>query len=443
MKALNSIGPIDAIVGPLMILIILLLAYNRGRRKGKEEEIYKYFFRGAVIKILGTLAFCGIYIFYFRGGDTFDYHQNASALVNLMFKDFGNYIDVMLSSKEEYLSYFDSETGYLNNRHFLDTTTFNVSRILMFAELVCFKSYIGASVLVSYLSYLGIWRIFKLFHHYGKGYERGLFYLVLVVPSVIFWSGGLSKEVLIMGILGNLLWAYYKVFVKFERGIVQILVLLFLTYVMISIKPYVFIALFPSCILWASMRRVVLIKSTFIRVLVLPAILFVGLGLSIGVWTVASSSLGEYSSVDGIIEKAVVSQEDLQNERYQGSSFDIGKIEPTPIGVLKKFPQATIAGMFRPFVFEARNFVMIFSGLENLVLLMFFAIMIFRFRRMIVILVNNEFLVFCMLFSVIFAFAVGLSTSNFGALVRFKIPMLPFFAGALYLLSRKTNTVAN
>ncbi len=441
MKALSAI---DAIMAPLLMLIVLLLAYNRGRRKQKTDPLYKYFFRGAVIKILGTIGFCGIYIFYFtEGGDTLDYHQNAKALVNLMFSDFGKYIDVMLSSKEEYLYYFDSETGYVIKRHFLDSSTFNVSRILMFAELVCLKSYLASCLLVSYLCYLGVWRVFKLFHIYGKGHERALFYLVLVVPSLIFWTGGLSKEVLIMGILGSLLWSFYTVFVKLERGVLQISLLLILLYVLISIKPYVFIALFPSCILWASLRRVVVIKSTFVKVLVMPLILIFGLLLSVGVWRLAASGLGEYSSTSAIIEKAVVSQEDLQHERYKGSSFDIGEIEPTPQGVLAKFPQATIAGMFRPFIFEANNFVMAFSGLENLILISLFFYLLISPRRLIQNLVRNEFLAFCILFSIIMAFAIGLSTSNFGALVRFKVPMLPFFAGSLYLMSRKFKSGAN
>ena len=37
-------------------------------------------------------------------------------------------------------------------------------------------------------------------------------------------------------------------------------------------------------------------------------------------------------------------------------------------------------------------------------------------------------------FSISFAFAVGVSTFNFGTLVRYKIPLLPFFLVALVLI---------
>jgi hypothetical protein len=38
------------------------------------------------------------------------------------------------------------------------------------------------------------------------------------------------------------------------------------------------------------------------------------------------------------------------------------------------------------------------------------------------------------LFSITFAFSVGLTTSNFGALVRYKIPSIPFFLSSLIIL---------
>jgi len=46
----------------------------------------------------------------------------------------------------------------------------------------------------------------------------------------------------------------------------------------------------------------------------------------------------------------------------------------------------------------------------------------------------DETLQFCLIFTLIFAFAVGISTSNFGSLVRYKIPCLPFYTAFLIIL---------
>ena len=49
-------------------------------------------------------------------------------------------------------------------------------------------------------------------------------------------------------------------------------------------------------------------------------------------------------------------------------------------------------------------------------------------------LAKNHLLVFALIFSLFFAFSVGISTSNFGSLVRYRIPVLPFYVGSLFIL---------
>jgi hypothetical protein len=44
---------------------------------------------------------------------------------------------------------------------------------------------------------------------------------------------------------------------------------------------------------------------------------------------------------------------------------------------------------------------------------------------------------YCFLFSVVFALFIGASTLNFGTLVRYKIPCLPFYAISLFLIYEK------
>ncbi|MFO7790848.1 MAG: hypothetical protein R6V32_09770, partial [Bacteroidales bacterium] len=98
-----------------------------------------------------------------------------------------------------------------------------------------------------------------------------------------------------------------------------------------------------------------------------------------------------------------------------------------------KFPQAVTAGLFRPFIWDGASVFMLLSGLENLILLLLTLYIILRigpfrfFRQM----AEDPFLLFCFVFAVILAFFIGLTTANFGALVRYRIPLLPFFVFAL------------
>ena len=50
---------------------------------------------------------------------------------------------------------------------------------------------------------------------------------------------------------------------------------------------------------------------------------------------------------------------------------------------------------------------------------------------------TDPLIMYCFLFSFVFAIFVGASTLNFGTLVRYKIPCLPFFTISLFLIYEK------
>ena len=99
-------------------------------------------------------------------------------------------------------------------------------------------------------------------------------------------------------------------------------------------------------------------------------------------------------------------------------------------------PEAVWIALFRPYIWEANNFVMFLAGVENLLLLALVIFVLIRlgpirtFRRII----SEPYVFFSLIFTVAFAFAIGISTFNFGTLVRYKIPMLPFFMSFLLIL---------
>ena len=56
------------------------------------------------------------------------------------------------------------------------------------------------------------------------------------------------------------------------------------------------------------------------------------------------SKLGKFAP-ERALQTAVTTQHDLKQDYYDGNSFDIGELEATPLSILSKFPQATIAGL--------------------------------------------------------------------------------------------------
>ena len=47
-------------------------------------------------------------------------------------------------------------------------------------------------------------------------------------------------------------------------------------------------------------------------------------------------------------------------------------------------------------------------------------------------------ILYCLLFALLFALFVGATTANFGTLVRYKIPCIPFYIIALFLILNYT-----
>jgi hypothetical protein len=155
---------------------------------------------------------------------------------------------------------------------------------------------------------------------------------------------------------------------------------------------------------------------------------------------------GFYTSLDESLKMASVKQEDLTQSYYNGHSYNIGYFEPTISGVLGKVAPATIAGLYRPFIWEAGNIVMLVSGVETLLLLflsiylVLFVVRSFLFKGVshtIHLLFGDSILVFSVFYVFLFAFVVGLTSSNFGALVRYKIPYFSFFLILLLVQIRR------
>jgi hypothetical protein len=67
-------------------------------------------------------------------------------------------------------------------------------------------------------------------------------------------------------------------------------------------------------------------------------------------------------------------------------------------------------------------------------LYVFFKVGLFK---TVVSIIGDPVILFCLTFAIIFAFAIGFTSFNFGALARYKIPCLPFYFVAMILLLDK------
>jgi hypothetical protein len=148
--------------------------------------------------------------------------------------------------------------------------------------------------------------------------------------------------------------------------------------------------------------------------------------------------LGQSSkySLDNIVKTAAVTAYDIGyfTGRNAGSGYSVEVTEWTPLGMLQAAPAAINVSLFRPYLWEVRNPLMLISALESTFILVFTIIILLRgFGRLSSALTSYN-VVFCLVFALIFSFAAGISTFNFGTLTRYRIVALPFYVVALVLL---------
>jgi hypothetical protein len=201
------------------------------------------------------------------------------------------------------------------------------------------------------------------------------------------------------------------------------------------VKAYIFFGVLPGALIWLVGYHVSRVEMRFVRYMIGPLFISITIGGAYLLLASMGESLGKFS-VDQILDRAVITQRDLKSNYYQGNTFDIGEFDSTIPSILSVSHKALFAGLFRPFITEANNMLMLVSSLENLVLLIFTIRLIVTTRVIgfFKYFYKNNLLTFALIFSLFFSLSVGLSTSNFGSMVRYKIPGLPFYVASLMII---------
>ncbi len=148
-----------------------------------------------------------------------------------------------------------------------------------------------------------------------------------------------------------------------------------------------------------------------------------------------SSNLNRYS-LDSITSTVEATRSWITSSGDEGATYDLGAFDPSIVGVITKLPAGIAVTLFRPFLWEVKKPIQLLSSLEGLAFIILTLMTFHRngFFGTFRLIFSNPNMIFFFSFSMIFAFAVGLSTGNFGTLSRYKIPCMPFFAALLIIL---------
>jgi len=416
----------------LLYFTVIFTALWFYRHSTADDTIYKWFLKGFVIKVFGGVFFSLIYVYYYKYGDSIEYFKGGVIFTDALFKSPSDYIDLIFSEN----SY--NHVGHL--RQYTDVIFYSASleewsmiKLISPLTILSFKSYITINLLMSVISFFGAWKLFKVFYDILPYKKEYAFYAAFLIPSVVFWGSGIMKDTFTLAGVNYLIYILYFGVVKGKFKLVYLFGVLFWFFITYTLKSYIIIAFLPTILLVFYFKYKESIGSQFFRVMSTPIILVTFLVVGFFSLKSLSQNSGKYntSQIEGKVKGF-----HTWHTSQGGATYSLGVVDYSISGALRKIPEALNVTFFRPYVWEAKNVVVILGALESLILFVLFIYVLFRTKlNPFKILKHTILLKSLLAFIIIFGFVVGFTTYNFGALGRYKMPvMAPFLFLLIYIL---------
>jgi hypothetical protein len=431
---------LDFVFFPFYLLIFSFI-FKRLREKYKDPILKKYHKQGFWVKIIGCIAFTIFNAYLSPGDSTGLYHNEGVNIHNLILHDFKN-IDLLFSEGKNFDETLLKDP--YNAGYFKSANNFLLTKMVAVLCFVTFSKYMVINLIFALIAFSGIWKLFLFFYEQYPKMHKQFAIAILYLPTFVFWSSGILKDTICVAALGWITYGLYEIFYRKKRILKNAFIVAVFSYLLIVLKVYILISYVPFFILYILLKNVQSINNIALKYVFTPALI---LGSMFGFTKALNSygdELGQFAvkDISQSIKKYNKAYEDqaITNASGANSNFSLGvEFDGSMVGLVKLAPVAIGTTFFRPFVWESRKPSILLSSTEALLLMLFTIFIIFKagpinFFKLIF---SDPLIMYCFLFSCVFALFVGASTLNFGSLVRYKIPCMPFYLISLYLIHEK------
>ena len=471
----------------LAIAVFVVWLIGRAKVFASANVPVHWFQAVFVLKVIAGMALWAIYTHYYTDRSTADiykYFDDAEVMFsalphkpfdflrmvsgigndNIYFKD--NYYDQML---HWYRPFGSSAT---NDTH-------AIIRFNAIVRLISFGQYPVHNVIMNALSFLGLSFIFQFLSFGFKQKAKALFAATFLLPSVLLWGSGVLKEGMLFLGIGLLVRACANLIYKpHQRSWASFVVAMFGIALLLSVKSYALaivpalLALMPPwrfnwkgimgvyAVGFALMIAISTVSPQFdvFEKLRIKQKEFINLANG-GTYLARVSSLGtdtvyvpshfhhQLSSNMGItqvpdqvvmfpIKNMAVDSSTTAvrfiGERFTvlldygrtGSRIDIARLDGSVISTLKAMPMAVTNALLRPWPWQVDGVFGLMALAENAILLMLLVLpFLFREKN-----APTGLIALCLMFTLTILTLTGLVTPVVGAIVRYKVPALPFLA---------------
>lgn len=378
------------------------------------------------LKLTAGLLLTWVYTSYYPNrfeADVFKYFDDSEVMYNALLSKPIDYFKMIFSIGNDNDYFFNEYYVKMNNWDRLyDSNAYNDSHTIIRANAIIRVFSMGNfhihTLVFSIMSMIGLTSIFRVFKEFFPNKKGALIILIFLIPSVLFWSSGALKESILLFGMGILLLSLKRIMNSKVSAIPILLFLLSFT-LLFFIKFYVLIALIPGIIGYVIVKKFNLSK---------PLIAYASIVLVCGILALNSKSIPPHFD---FVETMVRKQKDfigLVNFQESGSKFELTPLEPTLWGIAKVVPEGITNCFVRPLPWKKGNLIYIPSILENVfILFLIFIGIVSRFKSKNQLTKEHKNLLwFCITFTLILFTIIGITTPVAGALVRYKVPALPF-----------------
>lgn len=469
----------------ILLFSVLIFFYKKRLGLGLPRWAFVLAF---LVKVASGFFLTYIYSSHYTDrstADIFKYYDDAKIMHKALSEKPADYFS-MLSGVGNDNVYYDT-TYYAKMNHWYKRNDFGnyndnhtIIRLNALIMPLSFGSFHVHTVFMCFISFLGLFALYKFFLSLFKTKAFLIYVIVFFIPSVVFWGSGVLKEGLLLFSLGILLLSFYELFflkrISFKYGL-----LLFISLFLLLInKNYLLLVILPPLLAYYIVERFQ-IKRVFLFFVSFHFMLFVlfYVGIKVGldkkpialivqkqkdfinlskggifllsneylvrlepeqeneivkyktdsVMLLADAAymswrLNNFDDTLGVIENGEqISFKVISKLPRAGSLLQDKPIAATWSSFIGFAPKAFYNSILQPSIFKKGSFVERIASLENIIILLFVVIcFIFGDIKN----CNKAFLWFSVFVVLIMFLIVGYTTPVAGAIVRYKMPALPF-----------------
>lgn len=415
-----------------ILLLFSLLAYAGMRFlifKNKSKSFYLMFKIFFLLKLVSGVLMSLLTIYYWKEGDAIFYYSEGQNLIQLIKSDFTN------------IKYLFIPLEYYQNRISLDSElvkTYNGSGVessFLMSKFCAIFYYpaLGKYLLVNF--FFGVFSTIaqvKLYLVVLKRYphlKKVVALCILFMPTLLLYSTSIFKETLCLSFIGFAFFNFQQI-VNSKNTALNSFFLLLNVYLIFVVKSYVLFAFLIAILLLLFFQ---LVGVMFRHSLITRALILVFIA---GLLFLTYSNLDFFDPyVLSFVDTSNFYQQYYNNDFGETSSFEIGEIETTLQGLLKKMPVGIYTTYFRPHLWEVRKPIVLFSALESFLILAFTIWAFIKNGKYLLILIREDYFArLAMYYAIVLGIIIGLTTFNFGTLIRYKVPVVPFAWLFVFLL---------